>query len=128
MTQSKAVSMFTWLRTLTLIAVIIALVQLAWGVVAYFVHGGVWGAIHGGMGYLNTVVLVAAAVLAWLWTSTQPSRGLFWHAVSLPVLGLIQIAVADSGLWWLHMILGVAFVVGVISLWTILVKKARTAA
>lgn len=127
MTQSKAVSLFTWLRNLTLIGVIIAILQLALGATAYFVHGKVWGSAHGGLGYLNTVVLAAAAVLAWLWTSTQPSRGVFWHAVSLPVLGLIQIALADTHLWWLHIILGLAFVLAVIGLWSILVKKGRKA-
>lgn len=63
--------------------------------------------VHGIVGYVLTLVAVVAAVCAWLVARPARKMGIFFHAVSIPVLMVIQIGLAEMDLKWVHVVLGV---------------------
>ena len=87
--------------------------------------------VHGILGYINFIAAIAAA-----WFAFQASRedarskGLFMHATSLPVLCLIQIGIIEASggtgaLKWVHVVLGLAYLLATAALWTLTGKRMR---
>ena len=106
----------TRLRATAGIASLVIIVQF---VIAVFLLAGVGSRAlaesHGGLGYLFTIGSAVAAYFAWQATRTG-SKGLFFHAVSVPVLAVVQIVLAAVDLRLVHVVLGVAIVAAIISL------------
>ena len=69
--------------------------------------------VHGIVGYVLTLVGVVAAVCAFLVARPAGKMGIFFHAVSIPVLMVVQIGLAEMGLKWVHVVLGVLIAIAV---------------
>lgn len=107
------------LRNAAAIASLIVVVQLVLAVILLSGNGSrAIAESHGGLGYLFTIVSAVAAYFAWQATRTG-SKGLFFHAVSVPVLAVIQIILAAVDLRWVHVALGVALVAAIIALFAL---------
>lgn len=72
--------------------------------------------VHAITGYTLTVVAVVVAVCAFLVARPAGKMGIFFHAVSIPVLMVVQIGLAEMGLEWVHIVLGVLILLAVASL------------
>lgn len=111
-----------WLRRTALAAIVVTVLQLGLGIMIAADQD--WARTpHGILGYTNLVVVLTAAVLAWRWSATQDYRGTFFHAVSLPVMAVLQIGLAELDIATVHMSLGVAYLVAVIGLYAVTARK-----
>ncbi len=52
------------------------------------------------------------------------TKGVFFHTLSLPILCIIQIGLADAGLEWVHVSLGVIYLAAVVGLWAMLRRRS----
>lgn len=78
--------------------------------------------VHAITGYTVVVVAILVALAAWRFAKLTARKGVFWHAVSIPVLMIIQIGLAEMGVEIVHIILGIALLVAAIGL-TMMVRK-----
>lgn len=105
------------LRVTATVAAVLVLIQLALGVMITVGTGGLSiRDVHAVVGYLTVIAGVVAAVFAWSAAKLAGSKGIFFHALSLPVLALIQIALAEADLRLVHIILGILTVVAFLGL------------
>lgn len=105
------------LRATAAVAAVLLLIQLALGIMITVGTGGSFiREAHAGVGYLTVIAGIVAAVFAWAAAKHAGSKGIFFHAVSLPVLALIQIALAEADLRIVHIILGILTVVAFLGL------------
>lgn len=84
-------------------------------------------AAHGGVGYVTLVAAIVAAYFGWQLSQTDGNKGLFYHAVSMPILMIVQIGLGSMGVKWVHVVLGFLIVIGVIGMAvraTVLNKRA----
>jgi hypothetical protein len=107
-----------WLRILSGAAGVLAIVQTLLGLGVLGDLGGMFS-IHQGIGYLVLLATVAAAVFAVLWSRQSGNKGLMMHAITVAVLALIQIGIAQMGVVWLHVIVGVLILIAAIALFTL---------
>jgi hypothetical protein len=84
--------------------------------------GGVFS-VHRTIGYATLLAAVAVAVFAVLWMRRSGNKGLMFHALSLPVLAIIQIGVAEMGIVAVHVIVGILFLVAAAALATLAFRK-----
>lgn len=111
------------LRTVSAVLGVIALVQFALGVLTAMRPHGAIQTTHGWFGYLATIVAILVAVIAWRYAQHTGEKGTFYHALSLPVLCIIQIGLAEGGAKWVHMILGVVYLTAVGALFAMSDKR-----
>ncbi|WP_236082088.1 hypothetical protein [Acidipropionibacterium jensenii] len=97
------------------IAVVLVLGQLVLGILML---NGSWNLIeaHAGLGYAATLAAVLAAVSAVVWRRRGGRSGVMAHAISMPILMIIQIGLGESGIKWVHVVLGVIILIGLIGL------------
>lgn len=132
MADSRVTSL-SRLRTTALVAVVLTLLQAGLG---FATLGGTHGLndAHGGLGYLNFLVGIVAAVFAFQAKKSDARlAGLFGHAMSLPVLAFIQIGIIEASkgtgpLKWVHVVLGLGYLVSAVGLWTLSDKRAKAKA
>lgn len=108
-------------------ALITTVLVVAQVVLAIIMLSGSWGLTeaHGGLGYLAILTSAVAAFFAWKVGRAENNKGIFFHAVSMPVLMLVQVGLAHmNGLRTVHMTVGVAILVGLVGLWMMARKKA----
>jgi len=79
--------------------------------------------LHAPNAYVLSVVSVVAAVAAHRWSKQSGDRGLFFHALSLPVLAVVQIGLGELELAMVHIALGFAFTLAAVSLFTLALRK-----
>lgn len=85
---------------------------------------------HAYVGYANFIAAIVAAVLAFQYSKQEPSaKGMFFHALSLPVLAFVQIGLAEmaggnEALKWVHVALGVAYLVDAFGLFAMARKRS----
>ncbi|AXE37425.1 hypothetical protein [Acidipropionibacterium virtanenii] len=105
-------SVLTWG---TWAAVVLVAAQLVLGILML---SGSWSLIeaHAGLGYAGTLAAVLAAVSAVVWKRRGGSAGVMAHAVAMPVLMIIQIGLGSAGVKWVHVVLGVLILIGLIGL------------
>lgn len=103
-------------RTAGLIVALLALVQAALGGTVLGGSGGIRD-VHGYVGYATFVVSLVAAFLAWQLSRKTGSKGTFFHALSLPVLALLQIGLAEMDVKWVHVGVGVLFLLAAFGLY-----------
>lgn len=106
------------LRISAVLATLVAIFQATSG----FGWGGPFS-IHPRTGELVTVLLVVAAVAAFVWSRRTGNKGLFMHAVGMAVIGVVQIAIGHMDLREVHMAVGVFFLLGVVALATLAFRK-----
>lgn len=97
------------------IAVVLVAAQLVLGILML---NGSWNLLqaHAGLGYAATLAAAVAAVSAVVWKRRGGRTGVMAHAVSMPVLMLIQIGLGQGGVKWVHVVLGVLILIGLVGL------------
>lgn len=91
-------------------------------------NSGPLHAMHGMLGNLNFVLAIVAGIAGILWGRSSGNKGLMYHALSLPVLAVIQIALGEMHLTMIHIILGFAYLLAAVSLFTLTLRRKDTAA
>lgn len=79
--------------------------------------------LHAPNAYALLLVSVVAAVAAHRWSRQSGDKGLFFHALSLPVLAVVQIGLGEMELAMVHIALGFAFLLAAVSLFTLALRK-----
>lgn len=102
---------------------LIAIAQTLLGLGILGSLGGVFP-LHQTLGYVLFLDTLAAAVSAVLWSRRSGNKGLMMHAISVAVLALIQIGIAEMGVVWLHVVVGLLILVAVIALFTLSMRKS----
>lgn len=105
--------------------VLLMLLQLGMGIGILSSGNGLRDA-HGGIGYLIFLVCAVAAFFAWQLSKADASaKGVFFHALSLPVLAILQIGLAEmDGMKWVHVVLGIALLVDALGLFMMTRKRS----
>ena len=103
----------TFLRVAALLAAIGSIISplLATGPLS---GTGPLNALHGMVGNLNFVFAILAGVGGVLWGRASGNKGLMFHALSLPVLAVIQIALGEMHLTMVHIVLGFAYLLAAV--------------
>lgn len=115
------------LRLVALASVVVTVIQAGLGFMA--LSGGS-ADVHGYLGYLNFLLALVAAFFGFQASQRDAGlKGLFMHALSLPVLALVQIGIIEAShgtgpLKWVHVVLGVAYLASAVGLWTLAGKRA----
>lgn len=78
---------------------------------------------HDLVGNLNAVLALAAGVAGVLWARVSGNRGLMFHALSLPVLAVVQIALGELQQALVHTVLGFAYLVAAVALFTLALRR-----
>lgn len=89
---------------------------------------GPLNAMHGMVGNLNFVLALVAGIAGILWGRASGNKGLMYHALSLPVLAVIQIALGEMHLTMVHIVLGFAYLLAAVALFTLALRKPGAAA
>jgi hypothetical protein len=103
-----------WLRITTAVTAVLSIVQLLLGVGLLGSLSGVFP-VHRTLGYIAFLAAVAAAVFAVLWSRRSGNKGLMFHTISVAVLGLIQVGIGEMGVVWLHVVVGLLFLVDAVA-------------
>lgn len=111
-----------WLRITAALTALCGILQTVLGLGMVGNLSGVYS-FHRTLGYATLLVVVIAAVLAVLWSRRSGNKGLMFHAISVAVLALIQIGVGEMSITWLHITLGVLFLVAAAALATLAFRK-----
>ncbi|TBT83532.1 hypothetical protein ET989_11285 [Propioniciclava sinopodophylli] len=82
-------------------------------------------AMHGMVGNLNFVLALVASIGGILWGRASGNKGLMFHALSLPLLAVIQIALGQMHLTMVHIVLGFAYLLAAVALFTLALRKPR---
>lgn len=106
------------LRVAAVLAAAIAFFQMFTGF--GWVDGG---GLHPRLGEATTTLAAIAAIGAFVWSRRSGDKGLFWHALGMTVLGLAQIAIGHMHLTLVHQILGVVYLLGLVALVTLSIRK-----
>ena len=114
----------TFLRVAALLAAIGSLISplLATGPLS---GSGPLHAMHGMVGNLNFVLALVASIAGILWGRASGNKGLMFHALSLPLLAVIQIALGQMHLTMVHIVLGFAYLLAAVALFTLALRKPR---
>ncbi|WP_158716309.1 hypothetical protein [Blastococcus sp. Marseille-P5729] len=114
------------LRTAAMIVAVFALAQAALGGT---VLGGSEGiqTIHGYIGYATFVVSLIVVFFAWKASKETGRTGTLYHAISLPVMALLQIGLAEMGQKWVHVVVGFLFLIAAFGLYAMADRPAEQA-
>ena len=82
-------------------------------------------AMHGMVGNLNFVLALVASIAGIVWGRASGNKGLMFHALSLPLLAVIQIALGQMHLTMVHIVLGFAYLLAAVALFTLALRKPR---
>lgn len=115
------------LRTGALIVSVLALAQAALGGTVLSGGGGGIRDFHGYIGYATFVVALITAFLSWKASQASGNKGTLYHAVSLPVIALLQIGLAEMDLKWVHVVVGVLFLIAAFGLYAMADRPAKDA-
>lgn len=78
---------------------------------------------HGGVGYLSLLATITATIAAYVWFRKGGSKGLMMHAGGIAVLMIVQIALGELKVVWVHVGLGIIIVLGAVALATLAYRK-----
>lgn len=111
----------TLLRYGALLGAFLALCQGALGFLIFTQESSGLGHIHAIVAYLLTLAAIWCSVWAWIDAKHRSSTGLFFLALSMVLLSLIQIGLGEmldhaGALRWIHALIGVADIVAMIVL------------
>lgn len=107
------------------LAVGLSVLMLAMAILGLMIAGGVGGlgTMHSIIGYSTLLVAILAAVAAWRFSKATAQKGVFYHALSLPILMLLQIALGEMHQKHIHMALGIAILIAAVGLVMMTRKK-----
>ncbi|MCS6711748.1 hypothetical protein JSY14_06830 [Brachybacterium sp. EF45031] len=107
-------------------AAALAILQTVLGIVLV---GGGWGVItvHTVVAVLLLLSLIVATIAAGVLGAQVKNWGVFAHALTMAVLALVQYALGEMGARWVHVVLGVVLLLGIVSLATLARKRVRAA-
>ncbi|WP_052462287.1 hypothetical protein [Nigerium massiliense] len=117
---SSANGVLITLRVFALITAIASIVQAVLGLYLRTAPSFHW---HSIVAMIALVTSVVAAVAAFLWSRRSGNKGLFMHAVSVPVIGLIQFALGEMSVTMVHILLGFVFLLDAVALVTLAFRK-----
>ncbi|MGD8214175.1 hypothetical protein [Aestuariimicrobium sp. Y1814] len=80
---------------------------------------------HKGIAYLLIVVSIIATVLAHRYGRAKANLGTFFHALSLPILLLVQFVIGEGDFAMIHMVLGVLILIATVALTTLSSRRAK---
>ncbi|MFC0359819.1 hypothetical protein ACFFHC_08460, partial [Kytococcus schroeteri] len=121
-TTSQPAKHLSLLRTFALATALLTVGQAVLGLLLLFTDIDLYD-VHGWIGYAAFVTAVAAAIGAFLWKKVSGNTGLFMHALGLAVLALLQIGLAEMGLKWVHVVLGVLILGAALALASLAQRK-----
>lgn len=126
-TSTNASGKLTFLRVAAVLAALGSILSplLALGPLT---ASGPLHALHGMVGNINFVLALLAAVAGILWARASGNKGVMWHALSLPVLAVVQIALGEMHLTMVHIVLGFAYLLAAVALATLSFRGPRHAA
>lgn len=121
-TPTPAPGILTFLRVAAVLAALGAIASplLALGPLT---ASGPLHALHGMLGNINVVLALAAGVAGVLWKRASGNAGLMGHALSLPILAVVQVALGEMGLAMVHIGLGFAYLLAAVSLATLALRR-----
>lgn len=108
------------------IAAIGVFLQMGMGVFVLMQGEGMLQTIHGYVGYATLLAAIVAAVGAVMWKRTGGSTGTMAHAISMPVLMIVQVGLAEMNVPIIHAVFGVLIGIGVVAL-ALMVNGAKLA-
>ena len=111
------------LRSIAMVLALLALVQAALGGTVLSGGGGIRN-VHGYVGYATAIVSLIAVFFAWKSSQQTGNKGILFHAISLPVLAVLQIGLAEMDLKWVHVVVGVLFLVAAFGLYAMADRPA----
>lgn len=119
------------LTTLQIAAGVMTAAALAQAVLGFIMSTGnlALASVHASFGGIALLAAVVAAVGSVLWKKRSGNTGLMGHAVGMAVFGVAQFALGElgGGLVMVHIITGVAFLVGAAALAALAIRKPGTA-
>ena len=118
--KNSALSL-TVLQISAVVASLLAIMQALLGFGVVQVRG-----LHGTLGNALFVVMLVAAVAAFLWSRTSHNKGLLMHAAGMAVLAIVQIGLGEMGQRSLHIAVGMLFLLGALALATLSFRKPGT--
>ena len=120
------------LNTLQLSAAIAALAAAGQTVLGFILSMGNFSvsSVHASVGGIALLAAIVAGVASVLWKRRSGNSGLMGHAVGMAVFGLAQFALGElgGGLVTVHIIAGLAFLVGAVALAVIAYRRPGVAA
>lgn len=126
-TQTATPPTHNGLRISAAIVAVLTVIQAAMGSLLLSGMGDV-RTVHGYIGYATLLAAIVAAVMAVLAVKTTGSKGTMWHAISLPVLAVIQIGLAEMDMPVLHAMIGFLTLIAAIALWAMAGPKPQQVA
>jgi hypothetical protein len=111
------------LLTLQISAALAALLSVVQAVLGFLIVSGNGGSQHGTIANLTFVVVLVAAVAAFLWMRRSGNKGLFMHAAGMLVIAIVQLGLGEMGQRAAHIAVGVLFLVGSVALATLSFRK-----
>lgn len=110
------------LRLFAAATALLAIVQALMGMGILGSLGGVFG-IHRTLGFISLGAAVLAAIFAVVWSTRSGNKGLMFHAISVAVLALAQIGLGEMGLRWVHVGVGLLYLVAAVALGTLSFRR-----
>ncbi len=99
------------LRLSSALATLFTLIQAVIVIVAATAHLKLYG-VHGMVGYLSLISMIAATIAAYVWFRKGGSKGLLMHAGGVAVLMIVQIGLGEAKVVPVHIALGILIVLG----------------
>lgn len=112
------------LRISAALVAVLTVIQAAMGSLLLSGMDGI-RTVHGYIGYATLAAAILAAVMGAMAVKTTGSKGTMWHAISLPILAVIQIGLAEMDQPVLHAMIGFATLIAAIALWAMAGPKPQ---
>ena len=121
------------LKTFAAIAAALAVLQALLAITILTTHNEVLSRVHEGFGFLYAAAAVLCCFPAKVWGDLSRNKGLQFHAYGMAALGVIQVVLGMVGApedgqpfgvaIYLHMVLGVAILLGAVALYLVAARK-----
>lgn len=128
MTQTSTVARPSgFARALYPLAIVVTVLVLAQAAMGMIINAGSSSSalltVHKMTGYMAFIAGILAAVSAFMLSRQIANMGVFFHALTVAVLMLIQIGLGEAGVQLVHVVLGVVIAVAGIALIPIARKR-----
>lgn len=80
---------------------------------------------HSAIGMFTILASIIAAVFVWLTYRHQLKKGPVWHALGMVVLAIVQVGLGEAHIKLVHIIVGIAFLVGALGLLPMTFRRPR---
>lgn len=116
------------LLALRVLASLTAIGAIAQTILGLTLLGGGNPSVHRILAMTVFALSVLAALASVVWMRPSGNKGLMFHAIGVGLIALIQIGLGEAGavtgpMTWVHLILGLLFLVAAIALATLSIRK-----